>query len=340
MHDDLPDCATKPDTYTSVRFVYDYNTRSADLFGEHVGAVTLYLFDNEGHFISEYECTNSGSNALKDPDFKIDLNLEPGVYKVYAVAQGNEGGYMAHLQDLGAKFRRHTLTEGESWQNFYISLDHTMGLVPHQNVMLETLWTTLEARELVVPVVEEPAEGDPQQDDILVQATVPLMRVTNELHLSFYQQDFPGNINPDDYEVWVASERGRDKLNLLGEYLADAEKLTFNAHRVYTATDAEGHACVNMEFGLPRFMMHTDEADRAKLHVRNKITGYESVFDLPRELSRGRAAYADKNWSEQEYLDREYQYDLALCLTDKSWKFLQVNVLALSWSKRVQNADL
>lgn len=59
MHDDLEDCATRPSTHTSVKFVYDYNTQTKDMFNDHVGAVTLYVFDSSGGKIQEIEKTTT-----------------------------------------------------------------------------------------------------------------------------------------------------------------------------------------------------------------------------------------------------------------------------------------
>nr|MCR4582613.1 FimB/Mfa2 family fimbrial subunit [Prevotella sp.] len=38
-----------------VTFKYDYNLQRADMFGDHVGGVTLYVFDSDGHFVRTYE---------------------------------------------------------------------------------------------------------------------------------------------------------------------------------------------------------------------------------------------------------------------------------------------
>ena len=41
-----------------VTFKYDYNLQRADMFGDHVGGVTLYVFDSEGRFVRTYENNN------------------------------------------------------------------------------------------------------------------------------------------------------------------------------------------------------------------------------------------------------------------------------------------
>ena len=45
------------DTYCGifVCFKYDYNLQRADMFRDHVGGVTLYVFDSDGNYIRSYE---------------------------------------------------------------------------------------------------------------------------------------------------------------------------------------------------------------------------------------------------------------------------------------------
>lgn len=54
MQDDLDDCPTG--LYLS--FKYDYNLQRADMFNDHVGAVTVYVFDEEGRYVTKQEEAN------------------------------------------------------------------------------------------------------------------------------------------------------------------------------------------------------------------------------------------------------------------------------------------
>ena len=44
MHDELDPCPSGVD----LKFVYDYNIQRADMFPDHVGGVTVYVFDQSG----------------------------------------------------------------------------------------------------------------------------------------------------------------------------------------------------------------------------------------------------------------------------------------------------
>ncbi len=204
MHDFFFYVSSSTDIYTSVRFVYDYNTQADDMFNDHVGAVTLYLFDQSGNYLSQIEKSNlSTGNALKSEDFKIDIDLQPGKYNLYAVAQGNQAGYEASLGTPGAKFRRCEISGSNKVEDFLITLDHNNGRVEHNNVLIDTLWTTLSPQTIEIPVINDPIEGDVQQPDVVIEASVPLMRVTKHISITFWQSDYPYSIDPSHNDIKI-----------------------------------------------------------------------------------------------------------------------------------------
>lgn len=346
MHDDLEDCATRPLTHTSVNFVYDYNTQREDMFNDHVGTVTLYVFDHNGNFITEIEKSNSAtSGALKNKAFKIDLDLRPGTYTLYAIAQGHQAGYQASLQEQGAKFRRTPLAAGDPFDSYFLNLDNNNGLVVNQGLQLDSHWTTnLNQTEnrpvtLVVPQVSDPIEGDKQEADKEASATVPLMRVTNHLVISFWQTDFSTKIDPSHYDIQLQFPQGNSRLDLKGTTYHDYV-VTYAPLRVWSdskTVDGTSAACVYADFSFPRMMLAHD----ARIVVTNRNTGHVTRLDyIPRLLAKGKEAWNPLPWGEQEYLDREYEYSLDFPLGDPIPKWVQVNVNVLSWSKRIQNVDL
>lgn len=347
MHDDLEDCATRPDTHTSVKFVYDYNTQTKDMFNDHVGAVTLYVFDANGNYVTEVEKANSStSDALKNKSFQIDLSLKPGVYTLYAIAQGHQSGYQASLQEPGAKFRRTPLAAGDPFGSYFLNLDHNNGLVVNQGQQLDTHWTTnLNQTDnnrpvtLVVPQVSDPIEGDKQEEDKEVTATVPLMRVTNHLTISFWQTDFSTKIDPSHYDIQLQFPQGNSKLDLQGTTYHE-QTITYTPLRTWTDSkniDGNQAASVYAEFSFPRMMLNSN----TRIVITNRNTGHVSTLDyVPRLLAKGKEAWDPFSWGEQEYLDREYEYSLDFPLGDPIPKWVQVNVNILSWSKRIQHVDL
>lgn len=341
MHDDLDPCAVKPETYTSVKFAYDYNTQEADLFSGHVGTVSVYVFDKDGKFVADAErCNSLHAGALTSPDFQIDFPtevLKPGnSYTVYAVAHANPGGYEASLRTPG--FRR--LTEAGSGlgvEDFALRLDRDEnGAVPHAGVQLDTLWTSLRPCVLDIPEEKIPEEGDPQEPDHYISATVPLMRVTNHVAITFWLADFPSDIDPSDFDISIVSPEGNGHLDLTGT-LRDDNALTFNPYKISRVSRSTGEACVRADFGISRMMLDSDMA----LVIRNRATGLETrIGNLPQTLAKGNDAFSGKGWNAQEYLDREYDYSIEFPVEGDVPKWVQVNVAILSWHRIYQNVDL
>lgn len=347
MHDDLDPCAVKPETHTSVKLKYDYNTRGEDLFASLVGGVTVYAFDSEGKLVAVEERSNSDhGGALSTPEFQIDFSSDvivPGnTYRFYAVAHQDPGGYSSVINSPGAAFRRFELSPGtHTVDDFLLTLERDeSGFVPHAGRLLDALWTTLRPFELEIPEERIPEEGDPQEPDRYLTATVPLMRVTNHVTISFWQTDFPTAIDPAHYDIEIEAPAGNGRLDMLGNPVADGA-LHYRPYSVRTdladTGDGGKAACVTADFGLSRLMLDADLA----LVVTNRITGHKTrIANLPRYLAKGNEAFAAKNWPEQEYLDREYEYSIGFPFGDPIPKWVMVNVAVLSWSKRIQNVDL
>ena len=48
MHQDLDGCPVG----LYLTFAYDYNLERADMFNDHVGSVTVYVYDSTGHYVT------------------------------------------------------------------------------------------------------------------------------------------------------------------------------------------------------------------------------------------------------------------------------------------------
>ena len=76
MEEDLSDCPTG----LYLTFKYDYNLERADMFNDHVGSVTVYVFDEQGKLVKTQEESNAGGAApLKDKNYMMHIDdLAPG----------------------------------------------------------------------------------------------------------------------------------------------------------------------------------------------------------------------------------------------------------------------
>lgn len=330
MDDDRSDCPEG----LFVGFVYDYNVQQADMFKDHVGGVTLYVFDEAGRLVTERSASNATTGgALATYGYQMNLtDLPAGTYSLVAVA--GQRGYDELLSTPGAKFRRTALAPGDDRSQLRVTLDHnatpdTEGLCAvDASAPLDTLWMTLEA-----PTVELRA-GCP------AYATVPLVRDTKHLNLTLRQLDDPTGISQSDFDFRVVAANatvGHDNAVAAGPQLRYAPYALWDTEETLnTGGDARRVAHANLMFG--RLMDHADPQQDARLIVTSRATGNEVInINLPDFLLEGRSA-PNFHFGTQEYLDRAYDYQLDFFLQGGTWVYAQLHVL--SWSVRIDNINL
>ena len=72
MTEDRDDCPTG----LYLTFKYDYNLQRADMFGDHVGAVDVYVFDKDGKYVKTLSEANAGPvRPLASPTYAMHANL-------------------------------------------------------------------------------------------------------------------------------------------------------------------------------------------------------------------------------------------------------------------------
>lgn len=181
MHDDLPPC----DMGVDLQFKYDYNVQRADMFNDHVGGLSVFVYDEQGNFIARHDAYNDAvSQPLKDPNYAMRINLEPGKYRFATFAFQKK--YEDALAQPGAKFQIALPQQGDNITALHARLDREQGKVNNQSQPLDTLWQGL-SNELVEV-----------KDLQVTRHTIGLVRDTKQLTISLHQTDEPANINADD----------------------------------------------------------------------------------------------------------------------------------------------
>ena len=140
-----------------VNFKYDYNLQRADMFKDHVGGVTLYVFDSDGRYIKSYENNYipGMGTLLYDGTYAYCMHitdLPDGNYRFIALA--NQKSYLETLGTPGAKYRRYDIKTGEDNTSLTVTLDRTAptdGSNPMvSNVApMDTLWHGMTGTEPV-----------------------------------------------------------------------------------------------------------------------------------------------------------------------------------------------
>lgn len=377
MEEDRSECPTG----LYVRFVYDYNTQRADMFKDHVGYVTVYVYDESGQKVAEKSVANTPATMpLAQYGYAMhftEAELPAGhKYRLQAVAMQKD--WNEALATPGAKYRRTDVTNANS---LVITLDHEAAPVPgasatgphavDNSAPMDTLWHTLKVmstttygREAAaMPRTTKPYSVYPVEDQMVslqagyaTYATISLIRDTKHLNITLRQYDNPANVNADDYTVVILDDNA--VLNA-DNSLAPSDSLIYYPYAQWTtrydenglalegdihpATRAdvvtERTAHYNLMFN--RLMYDEDNLKNARLIITNKQSGeVVANLNLASILAEGRIAYELNNYSPQEYLDREYDYELDFLLKGDKWLYCDIKIHILAWAKRKQNVEL
>lgn len=153
MTEDLDDCPTG----LYVTFVYDYNIQRADMLKDHVGGLTLYVYDESDRLVASKSMGESPLSKYGSYLHFTEEELAPDhSYRLMAVAFQHET-----LGTNGAKYRLTGNGIGTQWQQFFIDLDHTTTRAAANYYYvdnaepLDTLWHTL-------ITVTTPADAQPK----------------------------------------------------------------------------------------------------------------------------------------------------------------------------------
>lgn len=335
MHEDQSNCPSG----LYVTFKYDYNLLRADLFSDHVGSVTLYIFDENGALVKTQTESNTATAApLRDHNYQMHVtDLAPGKYRLIALAGQNS--YDQQLATARAKFVRAELPQGARMTDLDVVLDHaqspTPGLhqVPHNDLPLDTLWHGINYHDTEVSSQHETYD------------TISLVRDTKLIAISLREIDDPSNMDVADYQMAIFDRNHRiaydnsvDESKVLG-YTPYVTWNTEDRLPDEEATRSDVGRTAHAEFMTSRIIYHDNSADDGAL-VISHVDGTEVVnVNLPDMISRLRRA-AHNSYTPQEFLDRGYDYQLDFYLKGGQLYYVNISISVLGWSYRYQIADL
>lgn len=315
-----------------LKFKYDYNLQRADMFPDHVGQVTLYVFDDKGNYITQQTETNSAlSSPLNDPNYVMHVeNLQPGKYQFLALAGQN--AYAEQLTTQRAKFVRTEPTDGSDIKKLEVNLDHQnrgdYDEVENHAMPLDTLWhgKMLEAVEV--------------SSSKAAYATIPLVRDTKKINVALRDLDSPQDMDVNDYTMTIEDHNARI---LWDNSLDESRKVVYTPHATWNTVDeTEQGKIAHADFMTSRILKHDDYKQDGHLLIKSKETGNTVVnVNLPDLLSRLRTS-EEYSYSAQEFLDRAYDYKLQFFIQGGKLKYcyITISVNVMSWSKRIQFEDL
>lgn len=290
IYEDLPEC----ERHYYVSYVFNMNMSYADAFAAKVNSVTLLIFNPEtGELVSTY--TDSG-DALKATGYRMEVELEPGEYELIAWCglENNNSLFtlpeeMSHRSHAHCRMDRDYDNDGRAVQNKW--LPHLF----HGKI-------TAEFPDL---------DGDHE-------VTVPLVKDTNNINISLqHVSGLP--LTSDMFTVTLTEGNGHMAFD---NSLIEEEDIDFYPWHVadgnvdLAGTRGEEEPTLNYfkaELSTPRLM-----ADRnPRINITDNATG-NTVYSIPIiqwALEFRSAQHA--SMPDQEYLDREDEYNVMLYLDNK-----------------------
>lgn len=300
----LPVVEPEPEVSYYVEFVYEMNMKYADAFRNDVKAVELYVFQN-GQFVKHYTATTTDKF---ERGYRMDVSdLTPGEYEFITWCHGKVSNPDFKLPD-----------------------DKDIKKPADLNCILQTtnqtsnanLTALFHARNEKV-VLEEKPEG--YEQTVLVELT----KNTNNINLSLTQL---GNakMEPGQFDVQMVD-------GPVGNGIMGYDNAVSGAEVIYTPWYGPVYGTESF-VGNPTSneinYMHT-EISTARLMadhnptivIRDTKNNDEIVFSIP--IVKWALAFRSQNYGsmkDQEYLDREDEYNVVLYLekNDKGWTAVQV----------------
>lgn len=373
INEDLQPCAPAPKNYTTVNFVYDYNMFDEDLFYDHVGSVHLYVFDENGYYIEDDEKHKEFFELGEDfsMTFPEDRLIPGNTYNFVAVAQGNTIGYDGSDEYNWFKMVNPMIKGVSKIEDYILRLDRDtnndgyaeVGIINYKDQygqtqqMIDTLWTTKpdEVQTIHIPKVDYVPSVE-QQPDNVTEVTVPMMRITNSIKVNIVGSGFNSNTDPNDYHVLIHFPNGNGTVDFCGDisqstqelyyqslikgvttytpkrYVSSAQSFRSGDKYINTRDDNETYALRSL-FGVSRLMVN----DESSLQLRDATQeGNPLIFEIENFSAELAALLNESGFDNQEFLDREYDFEVELGLNSANEVYYYaVSLNILDWQVRV-----
>ena len=301
IYDDTSEC------YSGFRihFKYDYNMKFADAFPKEVDKVNLFVFDEQGRFVTFN--TESG-DALKDPNYTMTLDIAPGTYHLVAWPglDGTSYSFTENIESI------------QTISDLKIKLNQPENRISNQD--LRPLW---------YGEITEAKIGNQYED-----VTISLHKFTKRIRLVMQQMDGVP-ITENDFRFEITDD------NSLVNYDNSIIPNSTTTYQPYvsghgTIGDIDTISHVFAEFHVGRLMKDSG----ARLRVISNSTD-QVIVDIPliEYLLLTELEGHKESMSTQEYLDRQDEYSLVFFLgKDLSW--LKIQIIVNGWTIRFNNQGL
>lgn len=304
-------------TYYNIEFKYDYNMKYADAFANEVKSVSLFVFDQNDILVESV--TIADEERLKAADFAIPLELESGEYELVAWAGLNNETSFDLLADVevGKTKREELQVALKTTNDKRVAAD------------LEPLYHGA----MTLNYTAEPGT---------YTETMSLVKDTNVVRILLQQMS--DGIVADKFRYEITADNGL--LDWNNDVIASGE-LTYEPWSVTTGT-----ADVAPDYGTNATRADQVSVAIAEFTINRMIDGQSSILTIYNieenepVLSIPVADYAllvkgyyNSNMSNQEYLDRQDEYNMTFFL-DEDGDWLSASIIVNSWRVVLNNDTL
>lgn len=350
IYDSEGDC----DPRYYVRFVFDMNMEFADAFNEQVNSVELWVFDRETKEVVDH-VEESGA-ALAADDFMVPLGVDPGQYHIVAWCGLKDNRHfkvtngVTRFIDPVVRMERRADAKGrpssdqELDELFHGIIDITAPSAEEmQEISAGKKELTAHEKNGTETVYAPKWYWDSEKEQFKVIYTVSLIRNTNNIVLSL--EHLSGQFNLDELAIEMTDNNG----TMLHDNRIDGsdELITYTPWRIATGTldqggitrgdfdindpdNADGRYADFLTSEISTARMTTDHDKTIRIYYKDTD---QTVFQIPvnKWISQLRSAKY-QSMDEQEYLDREHNFELMVFLQDDGrGGWMAVSVVINGW---------
>ncbi len=355
IKEDMDDCPEPAASKVSLSFDYTYNVKDADAFSAEVKNINVYAFDENGKFYDSY----IESSDKFETGHTMDISgLKDGKYTFVCLARNQQIGTKANGEDE-MEFSFSSLTPGVSTIDDLTEKmgGETAGDTTKNNKEFAALYTA----QTSVDFKNLDAEG---KTGNVVASTLSLMKCTKTYRIVLLpyennQTDF----KPENFDVRIEGSaawldhKGDKVQNELITYLPYNEERRSNYGDEETLVDGQpvDQALVYDLSSSRMFERTTDQvattkaADGSTTYSDKRIIitdkrdpeNPKEVFNhsLPWFLALC-GEHVNKDWGDQEYLDREDHYVLMFYVPDSRDYNIAAKMRVNGWVLNLKNTDL
>ena len=304
-----------------VKFKYDYNMKYADAFANEVSSVTLYAFDDNGKLA--FQKTEEGE-ILKSPDYHMELDLNPGDYRLIT---------WAGRLDEEASFSVPILTEGVStYEELKCKMERAYTRAAdggaYSDIDLTGLWHG-----------EVQKHNFPSRAAMVETVTVPLVKNTNKIRIILQQMDGV-SIDVENFEFTITDDNGYMNYDNM---LLEDEMLTYYPYFHADGSTAFGDDVQveeddNISVAIAQLTVcRLVESQNPYLTITNMETGKE-ILSIPLIKYLLLTEAEGHEMTNQEYLDRQDEYHMTFFL-DENMAWINTQIVINDWIVRFNDME-